>query len=169
MHAFRVTPQSQSMFESVFLPKYFLGCCVFPIRMSGQTKQHCQFSLVFISSCKVSSVGFYFISISIMRRIGLGAMKHGHLLFRLRIYKLIWRKRVFKISKTKLPGATDMKTHEDTSISLQFLFCRNPIPVASLFTLHKSSSLFQLAQIYLSRTRVKQTIPGICLISEIVR
>lgn len=122
MHAFPVTPQSKSMFKSVFLPKYFLGCCIFPIRMSGQTKQYCQFSLVFISSCKASSVGFYLISISIMRRIGTGAMKHGHLLFRLCIYKLIWRKRVFKISKTKLPGARNIKAHEDTSISLQFFF-----------------------------------------------
>lgn len=157
------------MFNSVFLPKYFLGRCIFPIRTSGQTQQYCQFSLVFISSCTVSSVGFYLISISIMRRIEMRVMKHGHLLFRLRIYKLICGKRVFKISKTKLPGATDIKTHEDTSISLQFLFCRNPIPVASLFILHKSSRLFPLAQIYLSRIRVKQNTPRMCLISEIVR
>lgn len=157
------------MFKSVFLPKYFLGCCIFPIRMSGQTKQYCQFSLVFISSCKASFMGFYLISISIMRRMGMGAMKHGLLFFSLCIYKLIWRKKVFKISKTKLPGAMDIKAHEETSISLQFLFCRNPIPVASLFILHKSSSLFQVAQIYLSRIREKQNTPGMCLISEIVR
>ena len=63
----------------------------------------------------------------------MGAVKHGHLLFKLCIYKLIWRKKVFKTSKTKLPGAITMKTHEDTLISLQFLSCRNPFPVALLF------------------------------------
>lgn len=57
MHAFPVTPQSKPVSKSAFLPNYFLGGCVFPIRMSGQTKQCCQFSLVFISSCKASSVG----------------------------------------------------------------------------------------------------------------
>lgn len=63
----------------------------------------------------------------------MGAVKPGHLLFRLCIYKLIGRKKVFKISKTKLPGAMNIKTYEDTVILLQFLFCRNPVPVAPLF------------------------------------
>lgn len=65
-------------------------------------------------------------------------MKHEHLLCKLCIYKLIWRKKVFKISKTKLPGAITMKTHEDTLISLQFLSYRNPIPVTLLFHIAES-------------------------------
>lgn len=40
-----------------------------------------------------------------------------------------------KFQKTKFPGAIHAheKRHEDTLISLQFLFCRNPGPVALLF------------------------------------
>lgn len=75
----------------------------------------------------------------------------GMLLFRLWIYKLIWRKKVFKISKTELPRAINVKTEEDVLISLWFLFCRNPIPVALPFHIAEiEQSPLVLAQIYLT-------------------
>lgn len=59
----------------------------------------------------------------------------GTLLFRLCIYKLIWRKKNlnFKKQSSQELYIHTQKIPQDTLISLQFLFCRNPIPVALLF------------------------------------
>lgn len=107
----------------------------------------------------------------------MGAMKHGHgmSLFGLCIYKLIWKKNVFKISKTKLPGAIDKKTKNNNN---QKKHTWGYFNIFAVFILQKSNSCritvlyyrnlaiySSLAPIYLTSIRVKQNPLGMWLFS----
>lgn len=75
MHAFLMTLQSKSMLTLSFFQNTFWTAVFFLLECLAKPNSS-QFSLTLISSLKVSSMEFSWISISVTRRIEMGAMKH---------------------------------------------------------------------------------------------